>query len=131
MNTAILIALGVAGVVLLLWKVAGVSVDRDIDRAVKDGDMDGLLQALTSRPEGEQPTAFNRAIKRLWDDYQREEAVPLIRELTERHEDASISQFWLDTLRSVEPELASRLLEPGFMDKHFKANIAAKCGNAG
>ncbi len=131
MNSAILIALGAVGVGFLVWKVTGLSVDRDIDQALKDNDLDALLEALLKRPESAQPTAFNRAIKRLWDDYQREEAVPLIRELTERHEEASIAQFWLDQLNSVEPELAKRSLEPGFMERHFKANIAAKCGNAG
>lgn len=131
MNTAIAIVLGAIGVGLLLWKVTGISVDRDIDQALKAQDLDGLLKALLERPEDAQPTAFNRAIKRLWDDYQREEAVPLIRELTQRHEEASIAQFWLDQLNTVEPELAKRLLEPGFMEQHFKANIAAKCGNAG
>lgn len=131
MNLTILLVLGVVAAGILIWKVTGLSMDGPIDRAIKKGDMEGLLEALIQRPEAGRPTAFNRAIKRLWDNYQREEAVPLIRALAEHHGEVQIAQYWLDTLRTVEPELAAVHLESGFLDKHFKAEVAAKCGAAG
>ncbi len=131
MNLLILLTLGAVGLGILLWRVTGFSVDRDIDHALKTENMDGLLEALLHRPDGAQPTVFNRAIKRLWDDYQRPRAVAFIRTLAERHEEAPIAQYWLNQLQTVEPELAKESLEQGFMERHFNANIAAKCGNAG
>ncbi len=131
MNLTLLLIIGAVAGGILVWKVTGLSVDGPIDRAIKAGDIDSLVSLLLERPEPGRPTAFNRAIKRLWDGYQREEAVPLIRALAEHHGEASIAQYWLDQLRTVEPELAATELEPGFLDKHFKAEIAAKCGAAG
>jgi type II secretory pathway pseudopilin PulG len=90
-----------------------------------------LFAVIAERREERRPDAYNRAIRRLWDEYQRERAVPLIRALVEGHGESLIAQYWLNQLRTVEPELAHDSLGDEFLSRHVKPEVAAACGPVG
>ena len=131
MSSTIWIVLGVAVLLVLVWRVLQPSLDRAVDRAMKADAPEPLVQAILQRAEGAQPDAFNHAIRRLWDAYRRELAMPVIRALVEHHPDESISQYWLDQARGVEPELTAAAFEDEFFEAYFRAEVAAACGKAG
>lgn len=123
---------GVVAVALYgLWKLSGHSLDRAVDRALSDKEVDPLLEQLMKVPAARRATAFNRAVRRLWDAYERPLAIPLIRALAENHGECSIAQYWLDQVRTVEPELAANELGDSFYSDHFNPGTAASCGDAG
>ena len=128
-----LILIVIAGfvLVLLLGKLFAPSLEKHISAALAGGELQPLLAAIGERREGARPDAFNRAIRRLWDEYQRERAVPLIRALAEGHKDSLIAQYWLDQLRTVEPELANEALGQEFLSQHYKPEVAKACGPVG
>jgi len=132
MPTPIWIALGAIALVLVTtwsWRAGG--IERAVARAVSKGDVDALLELLLKRTIVTQPAAFNHVIRRLWNDYQRPLAAPLIRALGERHSDVPISQYWISQLQTVEPGLAKEHLDPTFLQDHFRPQVAAGCGTAG
>jgi hypothetical protein len=128
-----LILIAAAGVVLILIasKVLSPGLDREIARVALGGELQPLLDAIAQRRAGARPDGYNRAIRRLWDAYQRERALPLVRALVEGHADSLIAQYWLEQLRTVEPELAASGLGEDFVARHRKAELAAACGPAG
>lgn len=131
MSTTIWIIVGAVALLVVLWRVLAPSLDRSVARAVREGDTAPLIKELLTLPHSAQHDAFNHAIRRLWDDYQRELAVPLIRALVEEHTECKIAQYWLDQLQGVEPELARSSLGVGFIQTHYKPHLAATCGEAG
>lgn len=131
MSSAIWIAVGAVAVLAVIWRVLAPSLDRAVNRAIKDQDSGPLIDAILRMGEGSQPDAFNHSIRRLWDDYQRELAIPVIRSLVENHSDEKIAQYWLDQVRGVEPELAKEAFDQEFIDAHYRPQVAATCGNAG
>ena len=129
------VLLGIIGlaVVLLLWKAWGSrpTLDAEVLRAVEDKDEAAVITTISNLRESAQPDAFNHAIKRLWDDYERELAARLVRELASRHPRELISQYWLDQLQNVEPEIAKRVLDKQFIRDHYRPDVAARCGSFG
>lgn len=128
-----LILIAIAGfvLILLLGRFFAPSLEKQISIALESGDLQPLLDAIQKRREGSRPDAFNRAIRRIWDEYQRERAVPLIRALAEGHKESLIAQYWLDQLRNVEPELAREALGDEFLKQHYKPEVAKACGPVG
>ncbi len=129
----ILVVLIVAGLllVLLIGKLFAPSLDPAIDAVVKGGEVEPLLKRIDELRPAARPDAFNRAIRRLWDEYQRERTIPLIRALVVAHGDARIAQYWLEQVRTVEPELARSSFDEAFMAEHYKPEVAAACGPTG
>ncbi len=130
-TTVWLIAAGVAAFLVLAWKLAGRSMESHIQRAIRDEDSGPLIEAALRHGEAGQPDAFNRAIKGLWDAYERELAVPVIKALVEHHGDVPIAQYWLQQLQTVEPDLARETLDSAFLEEHYQPEVAAACGKAG
>jgi hypothetical protein len=129
----ILVLLLVAGVlvVLLISKLFAPSLDPAINAVLKGGEVGPLLERLQQLRPGAQPDAFNRAIRRLWDEYQRERAVPLIRALAVAHSKERISQYWLGQVQTVEPELARASFDEAFLAEHYQPEVAHACGPVG
>ncbi|MFH1808329.1 MAG: hypothetical protein ABIJ09_06285 [Pseudomonadota bacterium] len=130
MSTVIAIALLVT-MVLVGWRVLGSGLERPIARALAHGDVAPLLEAIARRSLDAQPDAYNHAIRRLWDAYQRPLAVPLIRVLAEQHPNQRIAQYWLGQLQQVEPLLARESLGDAFFESYFQPHVAATCGKVG
>ena len=78
MSTALWLVVGAAALLGLAWKLTGRSVGANIQRAIKDEEVEPLIEAILRRGEASQPDAFNHAIRALWDEYQRPLAVPVI-----------------------------------------------------
>jgi len=123
--------IGGAAVAVVLWKFTGISLDGRIAKALKGGDVEDLLTVLQGLSQEKQPTAYNRAIRRIWDAYERPLAIPLIRALVENHQEESIAQYWLQQLHTVEPDLAQETMDQEFLETYYKAHVAATCGDAG
>jgi hypothetical protein len=116
---------------LVISKLFAPSLEPEIDKVLKGGDVAALLKAIGERRPGARPDAYNRAIRRIWDEYQRPAAIPLIRALAEGHGDSRIAQYWLQQVSTVEPELAAASFDEAFMAEHYKPEVAATCGKVG
>lgn len=123
--------LGGAVVIVILRLFFSSNMEKLIAAVAKGGDPAPLLAALAAIREGKQLDEYNRVIRQLWDDYNREQAVPLIKELARIHGAAPIGQYWLEQVRTVEPDLARRFLDEEFLSAHFKPEVAATCGKVG
>jgi len=131
MPTWIWIVLGGLALLAVLWRVLAPTLDRAVERAIRDEDAAPLVVSILGLRESAQPDAFNHVIRRLWDAYQRPLAVPLIKSLAEHHGASQIAQYWLDQVQGVEPELAREAFDSGFFETHYQPQVAATCGEAG
>lgn len=131
MSTTLWIVVAAVALLAVAWKFTGRPLDRHIDRAIRDESVEPLIKVLLSLGAGLQPNAFNRAIRALWDAYQRPLAVELIKVFVQHHDNAPIAQYWLEQVQSVEPELARESFDSAFIKAHFQPEVAASCGEAG
>ena len=118
-------------VLLVLWSRFAPSVVRLVRLAAKTGDLGPVLTALTKKRPAAQPTAFNHAIRLLWDMDERRLALELVKELAARHGDAKISQYWLQQALTVEPAISGRVFSRAFVTEHYQPEVAAQCGPVG
>jgi hypothetical protein len=131
MSTYFLVAVIALAVIAILWRVLAPSLDRAVARAVKEEDIQPLVDTILQMSPKAQPDAFNHAIRRLWDDYQRPLAAQVVRALGVHHSAASIAQYWLQQVQSVEPELARDVFDREFLEAHYRPEVAATCGEFG
>jgi hypothetical protein len=124
---------GVASAIalLVLWSRFAPSIDRLVRRAATTGDLVPVLAAITRKRPGAQPTAFNQAIRLLWQMDERSLALELVKELAARHDDARIAQYWLKQALTIEPTISRRVLPEAFVTEHYQPEVAAQCGPAG
>jgi hypothetical protein len=132
------LALSIVGIVLLagvaallLRRRGGASLGARLAQARANGELAPLLEWIEAHGGPRRLDAFNRVIRGLWDDYERELATRVIRELGARHAEERIAQYWLDQAQRVEPELAARLLDREYLAQHFRPEVAARCGQFG
>jgi len=116
---------------LLLWSRFAPSVGNLVRQAAKSGDLGPVLAVLTKKRPAAQPTAFNHAIRLLWDADERQLALELIKELAARHGDARIAQYWLRQALTVEPAISGRVFSRAFVTEHYQPEVAAQCGPVG
>jgi len=126
-----LLAVGAALALGVVYRLLSPSVDRGIAKALRSKNVNELGEILEGLRPAKQLDAYNKAIRRLWDAYERELAAALVRKLTESHQDERITQYWLDQVQSVEPELSRKMFEKGFLEAHFRPEVAARCGSFG
>jgi hypothetical protein len=125
--------IGLAGLTILWlsWRFRSSSRDREIDEALRTGDLEPLIDALSQVRPGAQADTFHRAIRRFWDAYQREPAIVLVKELARGHRESPIAQYWIEHVRTVEPELARAALDQEFLETYYRPEVAAACGPVG
>ena len=128
-----LIWVGIAGalVLLVLWSRFAPSTANLVRQAAKSGDLAPVLAALDKKCRSAQPTAFNQAIRLLWDMDRRPLALELVKELAARHGDAKIAQYWLHQALTVEPGIARKVFSRDFVARHYQPEVAAQCGPVG
>jgi hypothetical protein len=132
MNTSYWIYIIVGGLVLVVfWRLSRKSLSNIVDNALKDKDIQPILQAIESRSGDSQPNGYNLAIRRLWDSYQRSLAIELVVELAKKHGDEKIAQYWLKQVMTVEPKMAQESFSKEFLDAYYKPEVAAQCGKVG
>lgn len=118
-------------VLLMLWSWLAPSVGNMVRRSVKSSDLSAVLALIAKKRAAAQPTAFNHAIRLLWDMDERRLALKLIKELAARHGDARIAQYWLSQALTVEPEISRMVFSRAFVAEHYQPEVAAQCGPAG
>ena len=118
-------------VLLVLWRRLAPSIVRLVIRAAKTGDPAPVLTALTKKRPSAQPTAFNHAIRLLWDMDERRLALELVKELAARHGEAKIAQYWLQQALTVEPAISGTVFSRAFVTEHYQPEVAAQCGPVG
>ena len=122
----------VAAIALLaLWSRFAPSTGNLVRRAAKGGDLGPVLAALAKKRPSAQPTAFNHAIRMLWDMDERPLALQLVKELAARHGDTKIAQYWLKQALTVEPAISRKVFSRNFVAEHYQPEVAAQCGPAG
>ncbi len=131
-KTIILITVVVIAIVMLIMSnLKGNSVSKEVKRARTTKDVKPIIAAIDNDKTADVATVFNTAIKSLWDGYDRDLAMDLIKALLERNDKAPISQHWLQSALSVEPELARKQLGEEFIKSHFHEEIAQQCVGCG
>jgi hypothetical protein len=118
-------------VLLVLWSRFAPSVASLVRRAAKTGNLDPVLATLIKKRPAAQPTAFNHAIRLLWDMDERQLALELVKELASRYGDAKIAQYWLNQALTVEPAISRTVFSRAFVTEHYQPEVAAQCGPVG
>ncbi|MBW2734883.1 MAG: hypothetical protein JRH20_21065 [Deltaproteobacteria bacterium] len=131
MSPIVLALIGGVIVLVLAKKLMSPSVNAEVARAKKSKDLLPLINVLANKKSSAQPDSFNHAIRQLWDDYEREMAAVLVKELAERHPEERITQYWLDQVQKVEPEVAEKMFEDSFIENYYRPEVAARCGSFG
>ena len=130
-TTIIVIVCVIAVALLIISNLKGNSVSKEVKRARTTKDVKPVIEAIDNDKSADVATVFNTAIKSLWDGYDRDLAMDLIKALLERNDKAPISQQWLQSALSVEPELARKQLGEEFIKAHFHEEIAQQCVGCG
>jgi catalase len=131
MSPVVIILIVGALLVVIGPKLFAPSIEKEVQRAAKSGDLTALINLILNLRASAQADAFNTAIRRLWDSYEREKAAALVKELAERFPDERIAQYWLDQVQKVEPDIAKRMLEADFVAQYYRPEVAARCGSFG
>jgi hypothetical protein len=131
MDVLFWIALGISLFGFWLYRLKVPSLDSLVDRAIRQNDLSSVVKAIEARREKAQPAAYNRAIRRMWDGYQRKQAVELVKELVKNFPSVPISQYWIRQVLTVEPVMAKKGLSKQFLDTYYKPEVAARCGPVG
>ena len=118
-------------VLVMLWSRFAPSVGKLARRAASSGDLAPVFAALNEKRPAAQPTAFNHAIRLLWDADERPLALELIKELAARHGDARIAQYWLRQALTVEPAISGKVFSRAFVTEYYQPEVAAQCGPVG
>jgi hypothetical protein len=131
MSPLIWIIVGVVFVAIIAWRLMIPSLTGVIREALDKHDVTPVIEAVEALKVSMRPTAYNHAIRRIWDAYERELAVDLIKHLARNHNDSLIAQYWLKQLMQVEPALAKRHLSSEFVKRYYQPEVAASCGPVG
>jgi hypothetical protein len=131
MSVVIWAGIVAAIVLLVLWSRFAPSPANRVRQAAKSGDLGPLLAALDKKRPAAQPTAFNQAIRLLWDLGERRLALQLVKELASRHGNARIAQYWLKQALTVEPAISRKVFSRDFVARHYQPEVAAQCGPVG
>ena len=129
MSTTVVVLIGalVVGLAFLVMTLS-TSMDKALRRAKAEKSIQPVLEAVGKKRMPGRASAYNFAIRRLWDGYERGLALELIKELAKSHADTRIAQYWLGQALNVEPALARETLSEDFLAAHFKPEVAAQCG---
>ncbi|PJB37426.1 MAG: hypothetical protein CO108_21210, partial [Deltaproteobacteria bacterium CG_4_9_14_3_um_filter_63_12] len=94
-------------------------------------DLAPLVQHLSKFRGDTCPTAFNQAVKQMWDQYERPLAVDLIKRCANFVSTSSIGQYWIRQVLEVEPELADEAFDSDFLATYYNPEVAKQCGKVG
>lgn len=127
------VVIGIVGIVMVLAVLrllrGGAQVMNWTEHAAHTGDLQLLIEKIESNTDGDEGTAWDQAIGALWEAFHRETATRLVVEAATRS-DAPILQYWIKRVLEVEPELAEAHFSQEFLARHFRPEVAAKCGRS-
>ena len=131
MSPALLVIIGLVAVAVIIWRMMIPNLSGVIELAKERGDIAPVIEAVRALRSSARPTAYNHAIRRLWDDYERPLAIELVKELAKSHGSAMIAQYWLKQVLQVEPQLARDKIPEDFLKRYYRPEVAAQCGPVG
>ena len=131
MSTPLLIVIGALILFVIASRLMLPSLAAEISKARESGDIGPIVDAIKKLRPGARTTAYNHAIRQLWDSFDRELAFDLIKDLARNHPEALITQYWLDHAQKVEPQIARRRFDRRFLERYYQPEVAAKCGPVG
>ncbi|MBN1336113.1 MAG: hypothetical protein JXB39_09145 [Deltaproteobacteria bacterium] len=129
MSTWTIVLLAALILAAVLWMRPGLPAR--VDKAARTGEIGPVLEAIRKLRPKAQPAAYNVAIRRLWNAWERDLAMQVVRELAEAHADEPVAQYWLRQALTLEPESARRFLDDAFVNGHYDPVKAARCGPVG
>ena len=94
------------------------SMGKALKQARETKNAQPVIDEIDKDPKADIESLYNGAIKKLWDSYDREVATDLIKAFLERKDNVHIAQYWLQTVLSVEPEIARERLGAEFIKAH-------------
>ena len=106
-------------------------LDGAIKHALAHQELGRLREALAATHSEERPTAYDQAIARFWEQFERKLACELIGDLAEEHDETKIAQYWMHQALVTEPAIARERLTPDFLERYYKPEVAATCGRFG
>lgn len=119
-----------ATLLLAVWTWGWIA-NRPLRDALAKGDAQQIIAAIDRRSTAQQIHTYHRTIRMLWDGYQRETAIAVIRGMATRHDAEKITQYWLHQAIEIEPQLSLAGLEDAFLADHYRPEVAATCGSYG
>lgn len=126
----VLVGLAVAAFIIIS-RLMIPNLSKFIEQAKDREDIEPIVEAIAKLKPSARPTAYNHAIRRLWDDYHRPLAIDLAKELAKNHSSAKIAQYWLKHVMQVEPKMAREKLPSEFLKQYYHPDVAAQCGPVG
>lgn len=130
-NTILIVVGAIAVLFLVFISLRGNSLSKAVKQTRETKDIKHVVNFIDGDPKADIPTLYNSAIKTLWDGYDRDIAMRLIGELLKRNDTAPISQQWIQTALTVEPELARTELGKDFINAHYREDVAKACAGCG
>ncbi len=100
-------------------------------RVMKGADTSLVVMALSELPEAQRPTAFDQAVRTLWDAYRRGLAARVVHDGAPWVAAAPITQYWIRQVLEVEPEIAKEHFPDDFLKAMYDPDRAARCGKFG
>lgn len=116
---------------VVIWRSLSSPIDRAVRSALTQKSISPIVDALGRKSAARQPTAYNVAIRRLWDGYERGMAAQLVRQLAELHHTEQIAQYWIELVLQTEPGIARQAFDQAFLDTYYVPEVAAQCGKVG
>ena len=131
MSPTLFVIIGLVVVGIIVWRLMIPSLVGVIAQAKEQGAITPIVEAVEQLRPSARPTAYNHAIRRLWDEYERPLAIELVKELAEKHSSTLIAQYWLKQVLQVEPKMARETLPKDFLKRYYHPEVAAQCGPVG
>lgn len=130
-STVLTLILALAALAVVAWLLRPGQLGRAVDRAMKTRDLEPLAEIVRKKRGEERATAFNHAVRRLWDGYERELAAHFVTLMAPELSDVRIVQYWMKQILEVEPELARQRFADTFLEQFYRPDVAQKCGAFG
>ena len=131
MGTTLWIFIGLVTVAMLAARMRRSGINELTARTLSSGDIGPLVEHISRLPRAAQENAYNLAVVRIWDRFERPLAIEVIRAMAERIGETWIAQYWIRQALEVEPEAARELLDERFLIQHYRPEVAQKCGSFG
>ncbi|NOZ00835.1 MAG: hypothetical protein GXP54_02975 [Deltaproteobacteria bacterium] len=124
----IYIIVGVAGLVVL-WLLAkrGPSPYAAAKKAAEIDSIQPIVQAAGPLQPRARSAFYDQAISTLWEGWQRQLAILMVKEYTTSHSEEKVCQFWLQRALEVEPAVAKEVFDDRFLEEYFRPEVAKAC----
>jgi len=127
MDTLIYIFIGLALVVLVaMMFIRPPKHEAAVKKAIKTKDISQIVEFLLEVKGNARQNAFEVAMRKLWDLYERELAIDILKKMVPHLDDAPVMHTWLRNVLEIEPELARKKFDKVWVKATFKEHLAAK-----